>query len=95
MLLAINRAFMLPSARMATPRRSEKTASELEEILAERARLLPEFAPGGIPARMITVRGRPPDWDASWLAPIAGNAERRGRFHILVMDVRVEFDLKE
>jgi hypothetical protein len=81
---------------MANPRRTQKTAGELEEILAERTRLLPEFAPAGMPARMITVNGTPPDWDATWVAqPISDNADRRGRFHIIVMDMRVEFDLKD
>jgi len=63
-----------------------KTAAELEQLLAERARE---------PASRIAVYGTAETWNAALIVGPTGNAERRMRFKGVVDDLRREVALKD
>ena len=48
----------------------------------------------GEPRYRVTVFGEPGNWDATLIAGLVGNAERKARFRSIVSDVRREFDQK-
>ena len=62
-----------------------KTAEELEQLLAERAE---------VPVYRVSVFGSPENWDATLIAALTGNAERKARFRSIVGQLGGEFDLK-
>ena len=68
------------------PRKLQKTAQELEAILAERF---------GVPVSQVSVRAMPDEgWTASLLVRFPGNAEKKARFWTLVYDAQAEFEVK-
>jgi len=66
-------------------RKTAKTSSELEEIIASRF---------GCPAVQVAVKGVPPDWNAVLIGARAANAELIASFKLLVSELRREFALR-
>jgi hypothetical protein len=68
-------------ARKPAPSKSQKTAKrwktaeELEQLLAERA---------DVPVYRVSVFGSPENMDATLIAALTGNAERKARFRSIV-----------
>jgi hypothetical protein len=77
-------------ARKPAPPKSPKTAKrwksagELEQLLAERA---------GVPVHRVTVFGSPGNWDATYLANMIGNVDRKARFKSIVSELQRDYDL--
>jgi hypothetical protein len=79
------RAAKAPTRQSPKNAKRWKTAEELEQLLAERA---------DVPVYRVSVFGSPANWDATLIAALTGNAERKTRFRSIVGDLRREFDLK-
>jgi hypothetical protein len=61
-----------------------KPPRRLEQLLAERAE---------VPVYQVSVFGSPDNWDATLIAALTGNAERKARFCSIASELRREFDL--
>ena len=74
-----------PKSARQISRKPERTAEELEHLIAERF---------GVRPVQVTVRGNAPDWTATLIARWQGNVARQVAFLSLVDQLRADYDLK-